>query len=82
MVPIELASVPTSRSLAARSAVAEFEGQVIARWVERYGSGEDERDVPHIAIDDGDGAWCFEAGGAYYRVVLGDLVRVRAEPRP
>jgi hypothetical protein len=81
MVPIESPDVPGSRSQAARSAVAEFDGQVIARWVERYGSGEDERDVPHIAIDDGDGAWCFDAGGAYFRVVLGDLVRVRAAPR-
>lgn len=59
----------------------EFDGQIIARWIERRGSGEDERDVPCLAIDDGRDAWSFEASGSYYQVALGDLVAVRAAPR-
>jgi hypothetical protein len=47
----------------------------------RVGSGEDARDVPCLAIDDGNGAWSFEAGRPYHQVALGDLVHVCAQPR-
>lgn len=60
---------------------AEFDGQVIARWTEHRSSGDDEYYVSCVAIDDGQGAWSFEVDGSLDRVALGDLVRVRADPR-
>jgi hypothetical protein len=60
-------------------ATTEFDGQVIARWISRTGSVEDARDVPCLAIDDGNGAWSLEAGRPYHQVALGDLVHVCAQ---
>jgi hypothetical protein len=61
---------------------ATFDGQVIARWRE-WESNENGggHEVPFIAVDDARRAWTFQGSYAYDRVVLSDLVRVRASPR-
>jgi hypothetical protein len=66
----------------ARSAVARFDGQVIARWITRNGAGDETVYTPCLAIDDGSRAWSFEvASRAFYAASLGDLVSVRAAAR-
>ncbi len=66
----------------AQPAEATFDGQVIARWVERRGSGDDDVYVPCFAVDDGQRAWSADTSrGAFGRLSVGDAVRVRASPR-
>jgi len=79
------AGVAGVRGLAARfakPAEASFLGQVIARWVERQGDNDSDRDVSCIAVDDGERAWSFEVSHiAFGKMALGDAVAVRASPR-
>ena len=50
----------------ARPAITEFDGQVIARWIETV--GEDNTEIQCIAVDDGSRAWSFEiTGGTFSR---------------
>lgn len=66
----------------AQPAEATFDGQVIARWVERRGCGDDDVYVPCFAVDDGQRAWSADTSrGAFGRLAVGDPVRVRASPR-
>ena len=66
----------------AQPAETTFDAQVIARWVERRGSGDDDVYVPCFAVDDGQRAWSAETSrGAFGRLAVGDPVRVRASPR-
>jgi hypothetical protein len=66
----------------AKPRTVTFQGQVIARWVERRGSGDDDVYVPYLAVDDGERAWSFGVGGAALdQLSLGDPVTVRASPR-
>ncbi|HEY6276281.1 MAG TPA: hypothetical protein VIX86_08100 [Streptosporangiaceae bacterium] len=66
----------------AQPLAVSFHGQVIARWVERRGSGDDDVYVPCLAVDDGERAWSFGVSGAALgQLSLGDPVAVRASPR-
>lgn len=61
-------------------AITEFDGQVIARWIETV--GEDNTEIQCIAVDDGSRAWSFEiTGGTFSRYAAGIRVRVRLAPR-
>jgi hypothetical protein len=65
---------------------AEFDGQVVARWVLNDTdpdkiSGDEDAPRPCLAIDDGSRTWSFGAGWQeFHRVSIGDLVRVQAKP--
>jgi Predicted membrane protein (DUF2207) len=80
-----VAAVAGVRGLAARLAIpaeVSFQGQVIARWVERRGDNDSDWDSPCIAVDDGERSWSFDVSDAAFgRLVLGDTVAVRAAPR-
>jgi hypothetical protein len=80
-----VAAVAGVRGLAARLATpaeASFQGQVIARWVERRGNNDSDWDAPSIAVDDGERSWSFEVSDAAFgQLALGDTVAVRASPR-
>ena len=80
-----MAAAGASRALArwlAQPAEIIVDAQVIARWVEQRGSGDDDIYVPCFAVDDGERAWSTETGrGAFARLGVGDPVRVRASPR-
>ena len=66
----------------AQPAEATFDGQVIARWVERRGSGDDDVYVPCFAVDDGQRAWSADTSrGVFGQLSVGDSVRVRVSPR-
>src|SRR5262249_10718092 len=66
----------------ARPAETSFQGQVIARWVERRGASDDESSVTYIAVDAGERCGSFDvSGSAFGRLALGDGVAVRASPR-
>ena len=79
------ASVAAVRGLAvrlAKPAEASFQGQVIARWVERRGNSDSDWDAPCVAVDDGERSWSFEVSDAAFgKLALGDTVTVRAAPR-
>jgi hypothetical protein len=78
------AAVGGTRGLAARlarPADATFQAQVIARWMEHTGTGDDDY-ISCIAVDDGERSWSFDVGReAFGRLALGDTVAVRASPR-
>jgi hypothetical protein len=80
-----VAAVAGVRGLAARLATpaeVSFQGQVIARWVERRGNNDSDWDAPSIAVDDGERSWSFEVSDAAFgQLALGDTVAVRASPR-
>ena len=61
-------------------AITEFDGQVIARWIETV--GEDNTEIQCIAVDDGSRARSFEIkGGTFSHYATGIRVRVRLSPR-
>jgi hypothetical protein len=60
-------------------AVTEFDGQVIARWIEKV--GEDDTEIQCIAVDDGSRARSFEIKGGTFSRAAGVRVRVRLAPR-
>jgi hypothetical protein len=80
-----VAAVAGVRGLAAQLATpaeVSFQGQVIARWVERRGNDDSDWDAPCIAVDDGERSWSFEVSDAAFgQLALGDTVAVRASPR-
>jgi hypothetical protein len=66
----------------ARPAEASFQGQVIARWIERHGNNDSDWDVSCIAVDDGERSWSFYVkDAAFAKLALGEAVAVRAAPR-
>ena len=66
----------------AQPAEVTVDGQVIARWVERRSSGDDNVYVPCFAVDDGHRAWSADTGrGVFGRLSVGEPVRIRAAPR-
>jgi hypothetical protein len=66
----------------ATSAEISFQGQVIARWIERHGNDDSDWDVSSIAVDDGERSWSFYVkDAAFAKLALGDTVTVRAAPR-
>jgi hypothetical protein len=79
------AAVAGVRGLGTRLATpaeVSFQGQVIARWVERRGNDDSDRDVSCIAVDDGERSWSFDVSDAAFgQLALGDTVAVRASPR-
>ena len=79
------AAVGGGRGLAAwlaRPAEASFQAQVIARWVEHTGTGDDDSSISCIAVDDGERSWSFDVSAeAFPQLALGDTVAVRASPR-
>ena len=91
LLPVLLAAaaaavaVAAVRGLAARQAKpaeASFQGQVIARWIERHGNDDSDWDVSCIAVDDGERSWSFYVkDAAFGKLALGDAVTVRAAPR-
>jgi hypothetical protein len=78
------AAVAGVRGLGTRLATpaeVSFQGQVIARWVERRGNDDSDRDVSCIAVDDGERSWSFDVSDAAFgQLALGDTVAVRASP--
>jgi hypothetical protein len=91
LLPVLLAAaaaavaVAAVRGLAVRQATpaeASFQGQVIARWIERHGNNDSDWDVSCIAVDDGERSWSFYVkDAAFAKLALGDTVSVRAAPR-
>ena len=79
------AAVAGVRGLGTRLATpaeVSFQGQVIARWVERRGNDDSDWDVSCIAVDDGERSWSFEVrDAAFGQLAPGDTVVVRASPR-
>jgi hypothetical protein len=79
------AAVAGVRGLGTRLATpaeVSFQGQVIARWVERRGNDDSDRDVSCIAVDDGERSWSFDVSDAAFgQLAPGDTVAVRASPR-
>jgi hypothetical protein len=79
------AAVAGVRGLATRLATpaeVSFQGQVIARWVERRGDNDSDWDASCIAVDDGERSWSFDVSDAAFgQLALGDTVAVRASPR-
>jgi len=77
--------VAGARGLAARLATpaeVSFQGQVIARWVERRGDNDSDWDASCIAVDDGERSWSFDVSdAAFSQLALGDTVAVRTSPR-
>jgi hypothetical protein len=66
----------------AKPAETSFQGQVIARWIERHGNNDSDWDVSCIAVDDGERSWSFYVKDtAFGKLALGDAVTVRAVPR-
>jgi Predicted membrane protein (DUF2207) len=66
----------------AKPAEVSFQGQVIARWVQRHGDNDNDWDAPCIAVDDGERSWSFDVShAAFGKLALGDTVMVRASPR-
>jgi hypothetical protein len=66
----------------AKPAEVIFDGQVIARWVELGGSGDDNVYIPCFAVDDGQRAWSVQASrGRFADLSVGQSVRVQASPR-
>lgn len=80
-----VAAVAGVRGLGTRLATpaeVSFQGQVIARWIERRGNGDSDRDVSCIAVDDGERSWSFDVSDAAFgQLGLGDTVAVRTSPR-
>jgi hypothetical protein len=65
----------------AKPTEASFQGQVIARWIERHGNDDSDWDVSCIAVDDGERSWSFcVKDAAFGKLALGDVVTVRAAP--
>jgi hypothetical protein len=91
LLPVLLAAaaaavaVTAVRRLAAWQATpaeASFQGQVIARWIERHGNNDSDWDVSCIAVDDGERSWSFSVkDAAFAKLALGDAVAIRAAPR-
>jgi hypothetical protein len=66
----------------AKPAETSFQGQVIARWIERQGNNDSDWDVSCIAVDDGERSWSFYVkDAAFAKLALGDAVNVRGAPR-
>ena len=66
----------------AKPAEVSFQGQVIARWIERHGNNDSDWDVSCIAVDDGERSWSFcVKDAAFAKLALGDTVTVRVAPR-
>ena len=91
LLPVLLAAAAAAVAVAAVRGVAawlampteaSFQGQVIARWIERRGNGDSDWDVSCIAVDDGERSWSFYVkDAAFGKLALGDAVTVRAAPR-
>jgi hypothetical protein len=91
LLPVLLAAgaaavaVAAVRGLGVRQATpaeVSFQGQVIARWIERHGNSDSDWDVSCIAVDDGERSWSFYVkDAAFAKLALGDAVTVRAVPR-
>ena len=91
MLPLLLAAGAAAAAVAgvrglgtrlATPAEVSFQGQVIARWVERRGNDDSDWDVSCIAVDDGERSWSFDVSDAAFgQLAPGDTVAVRASPR-
>ena len=81
-VAVAVAAVRGTGVRLAKPAEASFQGQVIARWIERRGNNDSDWDVSCIAVDDGEQSWSFTVkDAAFAKLVLGDAVTVRVAPR-
>ena len=79
---VAVAAVRGLATWLAKPTEASFQGQVIARWIERHGNDDSDWDVSCIAVDDGERSWSFYVkDAAFGKLALGDVVTVRAAPR-
>ena len=79
---VAVAAVRGLAAWLAKPTEASFQGQVIARWIERHGNDDSDWDVSCIAVDDGERSWSFSVkDAAFGKLALGGAVTVRAAPR-
>jgi hypothetical protein len=81
-VAVAVAAVRGMGVRLAKPAEVSFQGQVIARWIERRGNNDSDWDVSCIAVDDGEQSWSFAVkDAAFANLARGDAVTVRVAPR-